>query len=228
MGTFQKFVEWATDARYVAPGKQCDLCGAKLPFLETGFWSTNATPLRDGVICKNCYKKLVLLEDYRDAWLPVELHKQAPFSFLRGDKLFLLNVQKAVEILEAAETMARKELAALSQEYTAVFRMRDAVFIEPTALQVGLKRAKLLEGKLVLFGFVQLGQFQQGDRVLIRDGDSSRETTILEAYAFDCEENTLEIELKAHMGKQVLGQWQSGWLVLEDTETVSKHAAVIG
>ena len=30
MGLFQKFCEWGTDAKYVKPGKKCDLCGKKL------------------------------------------------------------------------------------------------------------------------------------------------------------------------------------------------------
>ena len=29
MGLFQKFCEWGTDAKYVKPGKKCDLCGKK-------------------------------------------------------------------------------------------------------------------------------------------------------------------------------------------------------
>ena len=41
-------------------------------------------------------------------------------------------------------------------------------------------------------------------------------------------ENDLEVMLKAHMGKQQLSQWQTGWLVLDDEETVTDHTTVIG
>ena len=41
-------------------------------------------------------------------------------------------------------------------------------------------------------------------------------------------ENDLEVMLKAHMGKQQLSQWQTGWLVLDDTETVTDHTTVVG
>ena len=97
-------------------------------------------------------------------------------------------------------------------------------------MQVGIKRAKQLNSKLVLFGFVQLGQFQKGDKVLVCDKDGSREATVLEAYVYDPDvpENDLEVMLKAHMGKQLLSQWQTGWLVLDDEETVTDHATVIG
>ena len=108
--------------------------------------------------------------------------------------------------------------------------MRNACFIVPTSLQVGIKRAKQLENKLVLFGFVQLGQFKKGDRVLICDNDGSREAAVLEAYVYDPEvpENNLEVMLKAHMGKQELSQWQTGWLILDDEETVTDHTTVVG
>ena len=41
-------------------------------------------------------------------------------------------------------------------------------------------------------------------------------------------ENDLEVMLKAHMGKQQLSQWQTGWLVLDDEGTVTDHTTVIG
>ena len=73
-------------------------------------------------------------------------------------------------------------------------------------------------------------KFKKGDKVLICDNDGTRETTVLEAYVYDPEvpENDLEVMLKAHMGKQQLSQWQTGWLVLEDEETVTDHTTVIG
>ena len=228
MGAFQKFVEKATDAKYVAPGKKCDICGERLSFLETGFWSINATPLRDGVICKHCYEKLEQLRKYRKLWVPETLQKAIPFCYLEGDRLFLMDVQKAKQLLESAGNLAEEELTSIGSSFGSVFRMAEACFIEPTALQVGIQRARELHGKLVLFGFVQHGQFEKNDRVLIIDGEKKREAVILEAYAFDCEENTLEVNLKAHMGKQLLDQWQSGWLILDDTDTVSVYATVVG
>ena len=114
--------------------------------------------------------------------------------------------------------------------YTSIFRMRNATFIVPTALQVGVARAKRLNNKLVLFGFVQLGQFKKGDPVLILDGKQRRETTVLEAYIYDPDvpENNLEVMLRANMGKQCLKQWQQGWLVLDDEGDVFPNDRIVG
>lgn len=230
MGIFQKFVEQGTDTKYVPRGKKCDICGKKLGFLETGFWSINATQLIDCVICKGCRDKLKYLVEYRDFWIPKALKKEPPFNNLSSRKLHLLDRQAVEKIMEAVETFGREDLAAEGPEYTAIFRMRDACFIQPTALQVGIVRAKRLFNKLVLFGFVQLGQFQKGDKVLILDGKCTRESTVLEAYIYDPDvpENDLEVMLKAHMGKQRLDQWQTGWLVLDDEEKIGSHSSVVG
>jgi hypothetical protein len=228
MGAFQKIVEWGTDAQYVPRSQKCDICGGKLGFLETGFWSINAKRLTDGVLCKHCYEKLEMLAEYRTYWVPKSLRKEKPFCDLLVKKLFQLDQQSVRYLLDAAENLAKDELTVNGGEYTAIFRMKDACFIEPAALQVGVVRAKQLKHRLVLFGFVQLGQFQKGDRVLILDGAYRRETRVLEAYVYDCEENTLEVMLKAHMGKQCLTQWQVGWLVLDDTEKVADNTTVVG
>jgi hypothetical protein len=131
--------------------------------------------------------------------------------------------------LESPEKLGKEELAAMGSAYTSIFRMRNATFIVPTALQVGVVRAKRLNNKLVLFGFVQLGEFKKGDSVLILDGKQRRESTVLEAYVFDPDvpENDLEVMLKANMGKQCLKQWQQGWLVLDDEEKVGGSTTVI-
>ena len=55
---FRKFVEWATDSRYVPLGSRCSLCRKKLGFFRTGFWSTNACKLTDGELCEKCAEKL--------------------------------------------------------------------------------------------------------------------------------------------------------------------------
>ena len=85
-----------------------------------------------------------------------------------------------------------------------------------------------LKNKLVLFGFGQAGQFQKGDKVLILDDENRREAAVLEAYVYDCPENDLDVMVKAHMGKQRLTQWQTGWLILDDQEKVTGHTTVVG
>ena len=229
MGLYQKLCEWGTDAKFVPHGRKCDLCGKKLPILDTGFWSVNAKWLSDGVICGQCLKKLNVLVDYRSSWIPKTLRKTKPFCAIYNRNPHTLKVQEAQTVFEAVETFAKEYLSTIGPDYSSCFHMRNACFIEPTPLQVGIKRAKQLNNKLVLFGFVQLGRFKKGDKVLICDNDGSRETTVLEAYVYDPEvpENDLEVMLKAHMGKQSLNQWQEGWLVLDDEEKVGGNTTVI-
>ena len=230
MGLYQKLCEWGTDAKFVPHGKKCDICGKKLSYLDTGFWSINAKWLADGVLCTCCHKKLKVLVDYRSSWIPKNLRKILPFCAIYSRAPHTLKVQEAQQVFDAVDTFAMEYLSDIGPNYSSCFHMRNACFIVPTSLQVGIKRAKLLNNKLVLFGFVQLGKFKKGDKVLICDNDGTRETTVLEAYIYDPEvpANDLEVMLKAHSGKQQLCQWQTGWLVLEDEITVTDHTTVIG
>lgn len=228
MGLYQKFCVWGTDAKYVPHGKKCVICGGKVGFLNTGFWSINAKWLKDGVICDRCHEKLELLAKYKNRWIPKEQKKEAPFSILANKAWSDLDVQGAKAVLEASEAFGKEELAAIGDQYTSIFRMRDACFIEPAPLQVGVVRSKRLKNKLVLFGYVQLGQFKKDDRVLLLDGESQREAAVLEAYVYDCEANDLDVMLKANMGKQRLSQWQLGWLVLDDESKVGPNLTVVG
>ena len=230
MGLYQKFCEWGTDAKFVPHGKKCDLCGKNVGFLNTGFWSVNAKWLNDGVICDRCYQKLELLSKFRTRWLPAGLRREHPFSSLTGSSWHNLSVEDAKTVIEAPQKLGNEELVAIGSAYTSIFRMRDACFIKPKALQTGVVRAQKLNNKLVLFGFVQVGKFKKGDSVLILDGKERRGATVLEAYVYDRDvpENDLEVMLKAHMGKQQLSQWQTGWLVLDDEETVTNHTTIIG
>lgn len=229
MGLYQKFCEWGTDAKFVPHGKKCDLCGKNVGFLNTGFWSVNAKWLRDGVICDRCYQKIDLLSKFSNKWIPKNLSDEPPFSALVNNNWQILDVQEAKAVLEAPGKLGKEELATIGPAHTSIFRMRNATFIVPTALQVGVARAKRLNNKLVLFGFVQLGQFKKGDPVLILDGKQRKEATVLEAYVFDPDvpENDLEVVLKANMGKQCLSQWQQGWLVLDNEEKVGGSTTVI-
>ena len=174
MGLYQKFCEWGTDAKFVPHGKKCDICGKKLPYLDTGFWSTNAKWLADGVICTCCHKKLKVLVDYRSSWIPKSLRKTVPFCAIYDRTPHTLKVQEAQQVFEAVDTFAMEYLSDMGPNYSSCFHMRNACFIEATPLQVGIKRSKQLNNKLVLFGFVQLGRFTKGDKVLICDNDRSR------------------------------------------------------
>ena len=110
MGAFQKFCEWSTDAKYVPLNRKCDVCGKKLGFFETGFWSTNAKQLSDAVLCSHCYEKLRVLAEYRTEWLKPKQRKTPPFDKFTVSDISCLTFEKAKQVLaEVKPVMESKE-----------------------------------------------------------------------------------------------------------------------
>ena len=227
MGLIQKLVE-VTDTKFVPRGTVCGLCGKKLGFLETGFWSINAKLRADGVLCGQCDEKINLLLKYRACWIKKELRKQPPFSLYKLSNVGSMDMEATKQYLEAAEAFAKEYMATLGYQYRAVFHARDHWYLEPKATDVGIFRVDKLRGRVAVFGLMQLGSLKKGDTVLVDTGKKTLETTVLEAYVFDCQENTLEVNLRANMGKQQLDRWQEGWLILDTTEQLPKAVTVVG
>jgi len=67
---------------------------------------------------------------------------------------------------------------------------------------------------MVVYGRVERGVFGKGDRVSIDNEGKLLDAHVLEAYEDDGE-NTFEIHVRAHMGKQRLSENQTGWLLLD-------------
>ena len=229
MGFMKKFVEWGTDAKYVSNGKTCDLCGKKLGFFATGFWSCNAPQYADGVLCKHCDEKIRLLLTYSPSWVKKEFRKTSPYYGYSAVTRSSMTVSDLKLLIDSADTFGREALAPFGDGFTAIFRHKESDIIAPGAFEVGVKRANLLKGKSYIFGFVQIGQFRKDTPVkILARGDRIIETKVLEAYEYDCPENTLEVELKAHMGNQCLSQWKEGWLILDTEEKIMPSYTIIG
>ena len=224
---FRNFVEWATDSRYVPLGSCCSLCGKKLGFFRTGFWSTNASKLRNGVLCEKCAEKVERVTSTMPEWL--KSGAQKPSSRIRyiTHNWHRLTVKNIAEIIAAKEQADQEKLSAFGKGKSSLFRIMEVEQIEPTALQVGVIRAKRLCSKVVVFGVVERGTFSKNDAVQLEQQDVSVDTTILEAYAWDCEENTLEINLRANIGKQRLVKGEQGWLVLNYEGYADEKAFVV-
>ncbi len=182
----------------------------------------------DAVLCKSCDEKLELLLRYAPAWIKKELRKEHPYTGYSATARRTMDLDAVKTLLDSAEVFGKEEIASQGEGCTSLFRHRKCLIIAPLATQVGVKRAKLLEEKAVVFGFVQLGCFKQGDPVKILARDRVIETKVLEAYEFDCADNTLEVELKAHMGKQQVSQWKEGWLVLDTEEKITPSYTILG
>ena len=224
---FRNFVEWATDSRYVPLGSLCSLCGKKLGFFRTGFWSTNASKLRNGVLCEKCAERVEWLIATMPEWLKKDALQHASWHPSATRNWHNLTVQNAAEMIAAKEQADKETLSAFGKDKSSLFRILEVVQIEPAALQVGIVRAKRLRSKVVVFGVVERGTFSKNDAVHLEQQDVSVDTTILEAYAWDCEENTLEINLRANMGKQRLEEGAQGWLVLDYEGYADEKAFVV-
>ena len=224
---FRKFVEWATDSRYVPLGSLCSLCRKKLGFFRTGFWSTNACKLTDGELCEKCAEKLDRLIATMPKWLREDPLQQSSFIQYNTHNWHNLTVKNATEMIAAKEQADQETLSAFGHDKSSLFRIVEVVQIEPTALQVGVARAKRLRSKVVVFGMVERGSFSRYDVVQLEQQDFSVDTTILEAYAWDCEENTLEINLRANMGKRRLQEGEPGWLLLDYESPIGDYEWIV-
>ena len=228
MGTrFAKFVTFCTDSRYVPLGTRCTLCGKRLGLFRTGFWSLNAAKLSDGELCEKCAEKVDRLLATKDEWMKASVLRKTSWGRFSTRSREKMPVQLAQDMIAAKDQAEQEKLSGFGSELTSMFQMEDAVRIEPTAVQVGGARAKRLKNKVVVFGVAERGEFAKGDAITIEQNDVSVSTCVLEAYVYDCEENTLEINLRAHMGKPKISAGESGWLVLDYEADVDVEGVIV-
>ena len=225
---FAKFVEWATDSKYIPLGSHCSLCDKKLGFFRTGFWSINAGKLADGVLCEKCKGKVERLLATRCEWMKTGEGQKAAWERFGIRNMHRMPLRIAREMIAAKEAVDQRRLAAFGSDKTSLFRIEDAIRIEPTAIQVGVARAKRLKNKVVVFGTVERGSFSKNDQVQIQQDRGTDSTVILEAHVYDCEENTIDVCLRANMGKHQLAAGERGWLVLDYESCVEVGNVIVG
>ena len=225
---FAKFVEWATDSKYIPLGSHCSLCDKKLGFLRTGFWSINAGTLADGVLCAKCKEQVERLLATKREWMKASALRQASWYPFNTNNWHRMPLQTAKEMIAAKEEADQRQLAAFGNDKTSLFRVEDAIRIEPTAIQVGVARAKRLKNKVVVFGTVERGLFSKNSRVAIEQSTGSESTIVLEAYVYDCEENTIDVCLRANIGTHQLKAGARGWLVLNYEREVEIGSFIAG
>ena len=223
---FAKFVEWATDSKYVPLGSHCSLCDKKLGFFRTGFWSINAGKLADGVLCEKCKGKVERLLATRCEWMKTGEGQKAAWERFGIRNMHRMPLHTAQAIIAAKEEADQGRLATFGSGKTSLFRVEAALQIEPNALQVGVARARRLKNKAVVFGTVERGSFSKNTHVQLEQSTGMLSCAVLEAYVYDCEENTLEVCLRANMGKHRLRAGERGWRVL-DMETALEEGAII-
>lgn len=223
---FAGFVEFCTDSRYVPLGTRCALWNKKLGFFRTGFWSINAGKLADGTLCEKCNAQTEYLLTTKRDWMKPGVLRKAAWNVYntRNKEEMPLNAVK--EMFSAKEAADAERLSSFGNDKTALYQIKEAVQIEPSALQVGIARAKRLTNKAAVFGTVERGSFSKGASIQIEQNGVPITTVILEAYVYDCDENTLEVNLRANMGKPRLSAGQSGWLVLDYENDVALESYI--
>ena len=225
---FAKFVEWATDSKYIPLGSRCSLCDQKLSFFRTGFWSINAGALADGALCAKCKEQVERLLTTKREWLKASVLQKSSWNLFNTKNMHKMPLQTVKEMIAAKEAVDQECLAAFGSDKTSLFRIEDAIQIEPTAIQVGVARAKRLKNKVVVFGMVERGSFSKDDQVHIQQNSGTDSAAILEAYVYDCEENTIDVCLRANMGKHRLTAGERGWLVLDYESCVEVGNVIVG
>lgn len=211
---FKRFVEWGTDCTYVPMGAKCDICQRKLGVFATGFWSMNTTHVADGNVCKACHGKIATLIAEKDQWMTREMKKESQLGRYTEKTWPKMAVKQIRQLLELKEQADRGELAKYGESASAYLIVQEAFQIEPTAVQVGVVRAKKLAKTMVVYGRVEQGVFAKSDAVRI-DGEGGLLTVhVLETYEDDGA-NPFEHHVRAHMGRQKLAEDQAGWLLLD-------------
>jgi len=224
---FKRFVEESMDCRYVPPGTKCGMCERKFGFFASGFWSVNACQLADCSICKRCHNRILDLLHNKDQWMPEMMQKSARWKLYSEENLHRMSLQDARKLIALKERADQNLLSGYGENAQALLRVQQAFRIEPTPLQVGVNRSKLMMNKMVVFGCVEQGSFQKGDAVRIDSAGKITENTIIEAYVQQ-EDFPFEEELKAHMGRQRIPEGKAGWLILDTEQGVFEGDLVIG
>ncbi len=210
---FKRFVEFATDSPYVPLGAKCDVCKKKLSFFATGFWSTNTKHVEGGNLCKACDEKIQTLIRDKKRWMSKSMLENSPLAGYTLGNWRSMTLQEAKQLLELKEQADRGELDKYGESACAYLIVQKAFQIEPKATEVGAARAKRLANTMVVYGRAEQGAFSKGDAVRIDNEGKLLDAKVLEAYEDDGE-NTFEVHVRAHMGRQRLSQDQTGWLLL--------------
>jgi len=211
---FKRFVEFATDSPYVPLGAKCDVCGKKLGFFATGFWSTNTKHVEGGSLCKACDERIQTLIRDKKRWMSKRMQENSPLAGYTLGTWRTMPLQQAKLLLEMKEQTDRGELVGYGESASAYLIVQEAFQIEPKATEVGVVRAKRLAKTMVVYGRVEQGVFSKGDAVRIDNEGELLDAKVLESYEDDGE-NTFEIHVRARMGRQRLSENQTGWLLLD-------------
>lgn len=223
---FKRFVEFATDSPYVPLGAKCDVCGKKLGFFATGFWSTNMKHVEGGNLCKACDERIQTLIRDKKRWMSKRMQENSPLAGYTLGNWRTMPLQEAKLLLELKAQADRGVMNKYGEYTSALMIVQEAFCVNPKASEVGIARAKRYGNGTVIYGRMEEGVFAKGDVVCVDRKGEMVEATILEAFVDDGE-NTFEIHIRANMGKQRLCENQIGWILLSIRDEILPDNKII-
>ena len=188
---FKNFVETTNDCKYAPVGSCCSVCGKKLNFFFTGFWSINNQRynrnLSDGVLCSKCKEKAEQFIKSKNKWMSKELKEQVKWKKFDARNMELYSADDIKMLMEQKEASDKEKLSAYGSEACGLFEIKTSFGANTHPFQVGIVRDKKLKNKTVVYGIAEEGIFEKNSKVRIDIGGNITETTVLEAFVFDPE-----------------------------------------
>lgn len=225
MGMFEKIVEWSTECKYVSHLARCGACNKKIGFFSSGFWSKNSElrHLSNGVLCGRCYEHAVRLIEDKNKWMSKKLRKLDEWKKFDSDWMVKYSVEDIQRLFRQKEICDGEVLCNYGRGASGIFIIKNAFQIEPDIFAVGIKRAKKLYRKMVVFGTVEEGIFEKGNSVKINICGNITESTVVEAFAFEQDsvngramsavfDETLRANLRY---TRKIKENKMGWLILD-------------
>ena len=224
---FQRFVEWFGECKYVPVGSRCSICGKKLNFFHTGFWSVNVQNynghLSDGVLCVACREKAEHLIKTKKKWLGEELQALDQWQKFDARNMDFYSLSDIKMLIEQKELSGKSSISSCDNRGTGLYEIEESFGLDINEFTVGVFRNKKLSGKTVAFGTSEQSTFQKDDRVKVYIEDLEFEATVLEAHRFDKEaangrnmEKIFFDELSANLKiDSKIKKNQQGWLILD-------------
>jgi len=190
----------------------CPICDK-----EMGFFSS--LMVADGEICGDCEQMIrgsFNVEEYwKRKWGTDGRHRQ-DYQLKTFDPLKIMTVEQIKFMVNEKKEQQAEVVDAFDGNYANLARIESTFTIAPKALEVGLKRAKQLKGRVVATSIVSAGEIKRGDEVVLISGTGEVETTVLDVIKCS-NSSTFETELSANLGKHKAEAGNSAWIFLDIT-----------
>lgn len=171
----------------------CPICQS-----EMGFFT--ATELENGKICDKCAKKI----------------KQ---SLGEDINFYDMSIEEAEMHINAENERLDEIFGKIAA--TDIFEVYMNTVLNPKALDVGIKKAKELKGKIAVLGAVKRGTFFAGDKVLIIDGERETAAEVYGVYENLDDMSIYELIAAGNRKKGIDEKIDSSYIVFSTPELIA-------